>query len=63
MHKLFLIALFPALAVAAINTPTTPATASILVSAGTIDGATSLSLDIRYMSITVVSDGSNWYIL
>lgn len=29
----------------------------------TIDGATSLSLDIRYMSITVVSDGSNWYIL
>jgi hypothetical protein len=29
----------------------------------TIDGATSLSLDIRYMSVTLVSDGTNWYIL
>lgn len=29
----------------------------------TIDGATSVTLDAQYTSITVVSDGSNWYIL
>jgi hypothetical protein len=30
----------------------------------TIDGATSLSLDIRYMSVTLVNDGvASWYIL
>lgn len=29
----------------------------------TIDGQTSVSLDVQYMTITVVSDGSNWYII
>jgi hypothetical protein len=29
----------------------------------TIDGATSQSLSLQYMSITVVSNGSNWYII
>ncbi|HSX28214.1 MAG TPA: hypothetical protein VLF60_02080 [Candidatus Saccharimonadales bacterium] len=29
----------------------------------TIDGATSISLDIQYMSLTVASDGSAWYII
>ncbi len=28
-----------------------------------IDGQTSFSLDLRYTSLTLVSDGSNWYIL
>lgn len=31
--------------------------------ADTIDGATSQSLSIQYTSLTVVSDGSNWYII
>jgi hypothetical protein len=30
---------------------------------GTIDGAASWTLDRQYTSITVVSDGTNWYIL
>lgn len=29
----------------------------------TIDGATSQTLDLQYTSITVVSNGSNWYII
>jgi hypothetical protein len=29
----------------------------------TIDGATSLSLDLQYTAVTVVSNGSNWYII
>jgi len=29
----------------------------------TIDGATSQTLEIQYTSMTVVSDGSNWYII
>lgn len=29
----------------------------------TIDGATSLSLDLQYTSVTVVSNGSNWFII
>ena len=29
----------------------------------TIDGATSQTLDVQYTSATVVSDGSNWYII
>jgi hypothetical protein len=32
-------------------------------SSDTIDGATSQSLPIQYMSITVVSNGSNWFII
>jgi len=33
------------------------------VGAPTIDGAASLALDIPFQSITVISDGSNWYII
>jgi hypothetical protein len=29
----------------------------------TIDGATSQSLDLQYTSLTIVSNGSNWYII
>ena len=29
----------------------------------TIDGGTSITLDVQYISVTVVSDGSNWYII
>jgi hypothetical protein len=29
----------------------------------TIDGGTSLTLDVQYISVTVVSDGSAWYII
>jgi len=32
-------------------------------STDTIDGQTSVSLDVQYTSLTVVSDGSNWYII
>ncbi len=31
--------------------------------ADTIDGQTSVSLDLQYMSLTVISDGSAWYII
>lgn len=32
-------------------------------SSDTIDGATSISLDLQYTCITVVSNGSNWFII
>lgn len=32
-------------------------------SAQTIDGSTTASLPVRYTSLTVVSDGANWYII
>jgi hypothetical protein len=38
-------------------------TCSVAPASGTIDGAASVSLDVRYMSLMVVSNGSAWYIL